>query len=200
MQEKMNDEKSTSENQEMEVNKLAFIGLKEVETGVFRGGALVTNQHGKPLEFRCTTAIKPTSVQKTLYGGTLHAHICVELIARPLFTALQEDPDVIIAKEADFIELRPSVEDPLLIVAKQGESFATEEKISEKAKKELLDSQSGRFEPITLTTHWQYHQDVACTLPNLRNMFARFDLIEPFSRIDNALALLHEKGVFSDGQ
>jgi len=54
---------------------LAFLSLVELEKDVFRGGVLVTDAQGKPIEFRCTSAIQPTAVQKTLYGGTLRAHM-----------------------------------------------------------------------------------------------------------------------------
>ena len=60
---------------EEELNNLAFVALAEVEEGVLRGGILVTDAQGKPVEFRCTSPIRPNAVQRTLYGGTLMTHI-----------------------------------------------------------------------------------------------------------------------------
>jgi hypothetical protein len=173
---------------------LAFIALAELEKDVFRGGVLVTDAQGKPLEFRCTSAIQPTAVQKTLYGGTLRAHMAVELTARPLLNAVKEKYDAVFVTQDDFIELRKAIQKPLLVVAKQGATLAAEQDTDTPVKSELLASPSGKFEPIVLTCHWEHADDIDATLPNLGTLFSRFDLIEPFERIANALKLLHEKG------
>jgi len=174
---------------------LAFIALCEIDKDVYRGGVLVTDAQGKPLEFRCTSAIQPTAVQKTLYGGTLRAHMSVELTARPLLTALKEKPDAVLVAQDDFIELRKLIEKPLLIVAKQGSTLATQQDADKPTRSELLASTSGKFEPVTVTCHWQHKEDIDTTMPDLGTLFSRFDLVEPFTRISNALKLLHEKGV-----
>ena len=66
-----------------ELNNIAFVVLANVEDGVLRGGILITDAHGKPLEFRCTSPIRPNAVQRTLYGSTLMPHIAVELVHCP---------------------------------------------------------------------------------------------------------------------
>lgn len=179
---------------EAALQSLAFISLVELEKDVFRGGVLVTDAQGKPLEFRCTSAIQPTAVQKTLYGGTLNAHMAVELTARPLLNAVKQEYDAVFVTQDDFIELRKAIKKPLLVVAKQGETLATQENAEEPSKSELLASPSGKFDPVVLTCHWQHAGDIDQTLPNLGVLFSRFDLIEPFARISSALTLLHEKG------
>jgi hypothetical protein len=177
---------------------LAFIALNELEKDVFRGGVLVTDAQGKPLEFRCTSPIQPTAVQKTLYGGTLRAHMSVELTARPLLAALKEKHDAVIVTQDDFLELRRLIAQPLLIVSKQGSKVATQQDPDNPAKSELLSSPTGKFEPVTVTCHWQHPEDIDATTANLASIFSRFDLVEPFARITNALKLLHEKGVVTN--
>ena len=179
---------------EAALQSLAFISLVELEKDVFRGGVLVTDAQGKPLEFRCTSAIQPTAVQKTLYGGTLNAHMAVELTARPLLNAVKQEYDAVFVTQDDFIELRKAIKKPLLVVAKQGATLARQENAEEPTKSELLASPSGKFDPVVLTCHWQHADDIDQTLPNLGVLFSRFDLIEPFARIGSALTLLHEKG------
>lgn len=174
---------------------IAFITLIELDGDVLRGGVLVTDSQGKPLEFRCTSAIQPTTVQKALYGNTLRSHISIELTARPLLNALSEKYDVVIVMQEDFIELRTLIEKPLLMVSKQGSSVALQQESNNTPKSKLLASPSGKFEPLIVTVHWQFADDIDADLSSL---FARFDLIEPFKRIDNALKLLHEKGAVKD--
>jgi hypothetical protein len=189
-----NQEQPTTAAPVTPMNTLAFISLTELERDIFRGGVLVTDSQGKPIEFRCTSAIQPTAVQKTLYGGTLKAHMAVELTARPLLNAVKEKYDAVFVTQEDFIELRKTIQKPLLLVAKQGSTLATQQDSESPAKSELLSSPSGKFDPVVLTCHWQHAEDIALTLPDLGSLFARFDFIEPFSRIESALKLLHEKG------
>src|SRR5574338_155199 len=50
----------------------------------YLGGYLVTNQWGRPLEFRLSTAVQPNRVQQILYAGTLEAYLCGDLIGKTL--------------------------------------------------------------------------------------------------------------------
>lgn len=53
----------------MEQTKLAFLSRLSFDNdSCIRGGILITDVNTKPLEFRVTAPIKPTSFQKTLYG------------------------------------------------------------------------------------------------------------------------------------
>ncbi|MCD6393593.1 MAG: hypothetical protein J7M40_08795, partial [Planctomycetes bacterium] len=102
---------------------IAFVMLAEVEDSVLRGGILVTDSHGKPLEFRCTSPIRPNAVQRTLYGGTLMPHIAVELVGKPLVQAIQTSPDVVLVQQEEFLSLRTRCEKPLLLARRQGEDL-----------------------------------------------------------------------------
>lgn len=48
------------------------------------GAAMVTNERGYPREFRVTTAVRPTGIQKALYGDSLERYLVVELIGQKL--------------------------------------------------------------------------------------------------------------------
>jgi len=75
--------------------KVALVGYLEFDnSGSYRGAILVTDDWGKPLEFRCTAPVKPTAVQRTLYGSTLTPHLLVALIVEPLMEALNAEPAV----------------------------------------------------------------------------------------------------------
>src|SRR6478609_5141194 len=52
------------------------------EANGYLGGYLVTNQWGRPLEFRLSSAVQPNRVQQVLYGGTLEPYVCADLIGR----------------------------------------------------------------------------------------------------------------------
>ena len=88
----------------MEIAKLAFLETYTLEENAgIMGAILVTDSDTKPLEFRVTAPIKPTSFQKTLYGDVLLEHILVELISLPLLNAINEQVDLIIVRDPFFL-------------------------------------------------------------------------------------------------
>jgi hypothetical protein len=75
--------------------KVAFLGYLQFDNGAsYRGAILVTDDCGRPLDFRCTAPVKPTAVQRALNGASLIPHVLVALIAKPLMDALNEEPAV----------------------------------------------------------------------------------------------------------
>jgi hypothetical protein len=181
-----------------ELNNLAFVTLAEVEDGVLRGGILVTDAHGKPVEFRCTSPIRPNAVQRTLYGATLMPHIAVELVGKPLVQAVQASPDVVLVQQEDFLSLRTRCEKPLLLARRQGEDMQLSEESGKRRPEEVLSSPSGKFAPVVVTCHWDYPDDIVQCKEGLGWMFSNCDLVEPFQRVKTALAKLHEQGVISE--
>jgi hypothetical protein len=88
----------------MDIAKLAFLETYNLpDNGGIMGAVLVTDAETKPLEFRVTAPIKPTSFQKTLYGDVLLEHVLVELIAIPLLNAINEQVDMILVKDPLFL-------------------------------------------------------------------------------------------------
>lgn len=177
---------------------LAFVALAEVEDGVLRGGILITDAHGKPVEFRCTSPIQPNAVQRTLYGGTLMPHIAVELVGKPLVQAVQASPDIVLIQQDEFLSLRTRCEKPLLLARRQGEEIQLSEESGKSMPEELLSSPSGKFAPVVVTCHWDYPDDIVQCKEGLGWMFSNCDLVEPFERVKTALSTLHEQGVLSE--
>jgi hypothetical protein len=171
--------------------KVAFLSYVELDKGgAGRGAILVTDQATKPVEFRCTTLIRPTAVQRTLYGETLRPHIAVELVGRQLMHALEEKPSVVVVKDPMFLELRPNLEVHLVCVRKQGEHMAAPPRGpggQDPKSEDVLACDSGKFQPLVLTTHWQYGSEMPSALELLRPVFASADLLEPFDRMERAV-------------
>src|SRR5437667_439716 len=84
---------------------LGFMTILQDQAG-FLGGYLVTNQWGRPLEFRLSTAVQPNRVQQILYGETLLPYICGELIGKTLFEKTTEQPQMIVTDKEAALELR----------------------------------------------------------------------------------------------
>src|SRR5713226_6672745 len=156
--------------------RLAFLSYVETEKGLAgRGAALVTDHVTKPLEFRCTTPIKPNPVQRTLYGETLRSYIATDLVGHPLIDAIQEKPQVVIVQDLSFLDLRPKIPHYLVCLGKQGEQFrasSMNHPKQESADPGLLVCDSGKFQPLTSITHWKYSSELPAILEVLRPVFA----------------------------
>jgi hypothetical protein len=168
--------------------RVGFLAFKEFERG-YRGGILVTDGGGRPLEFRCTSPIRPNQVQRVLYGRTLLPHIAVQLMGVPLTASVSEKPSLIIVNQGVFLDLRESVHQPVLLVRRQGETLAAEDPVQKRTEPEgvLLECEGSRFDPVVIETHRKYRDEVTQSRQHLRDMFDRLDLLEPFERVVKAL-------------
>jgi len=77
-------------------------------------GLLVTNRFGRPLEFQCTTPVKPNRTQQLLYGPTLIPFILGELTGRTLLEKAAVKPHLVVTDREDILDLRNHVSIPVL--------------------------------------------------------------------------------------
>ena len=175
--------------------RLAFLGYSEFDKG-YRGGILVTDEWGKPLEFRCTSPVHPNPVQRTLYGETLLPHIAVELIGAPLLRTVEQKPEAVIIHDEIFFDVRRHSEVAVIRLRRQGEEVTVRDSNgTAKATPIVMDSPSGKFEPIVIEAHREFSHDSAAYGERLIELFGRWDLIEPFDRLTKALEYVHQQKV-----
>lgn len=92
---------------------IGFLTAIEVPERGFVGGLLVTNHYGRPLEFQCTTPVKPNRTQEILYGPTLVPYLLGELIGRTLVDKVGIKPDLVLTEQEQLLELRNHVATPV---------------------------------------------------------------------------------------
>lgn len=163
----------------MDINKIAFLETYTLEdNGGVMGAILVTDSETKPLEFRVTAPIKPTTFQKTLYGDVLLEHILVELISVPLLNAINEQIDLILVK------------DPLFLGAnsKQGVrvvNILTDEKSKSRggSKAEELKQVGATSEKVFVETSKKFEAELGGIKESLERVAEHRNLIEPFERL-----------------
>jgi hypothetical protein len=96
-------------------NTLMFLHVhKYDEQASYRGAFLSTDGDTTPTEFRCTNIIKPTKLQRTLYGKILEEHIYVELIASPLLNSAHKQPDLVIISDELLLNFRDKISVPVI--------------------------------------------------------------------------------------
>ena len=91
-------------------------------------------------------------------------------------------------KDEIFFDVRHQSGAPIIRLHRQGEKVIVSE-TSDKAKPTpiMMDSPSGRFQPIAIEGHREFSEDLAPRRHKLSELFGRWDLIEPFDRLAKAL-------------
>ena len=80
------------------------------------GGYLVLNAAGRPLEFQCTTPIKPSRPQEILYGETLTPFLYGEQIGQTLLNRSKTETAYVLTDVEPVLAVQDFVERPLIFV------------------------------------------------------------------------------------
>ena len=146
--------------------KLGFLTAIELPGGGHVGGLLVTNRFGRPLEFQCTTPVKPNRTQEILYGPTLRPFVLGELIGKTLVEKATVKPDLVLTEDDELLEVRPHIDRPAGTVCDGGDM--------------RLGKRSIRF-------HADHGSDETKLGGKAAGVPDHADLTEPFDRIREAL-------------
>ena len=170
--------------------KLALTPDKKGYIGAF----FVMDYAGKPEELRVTFPVKPSSMQRVLYGASLIPHIGLKLCAVPLYETLTNVPPIVLVDDERFL--------PLADIAK-GYVFAVQ--AYQKARLPHSDSDFPTLE-ITIEPANENFKKVRAMYPanydemdrdialrEIRAIAHRMDLLELFERVGRALAVLSEE-------
>ncbi|MCA9079857.1 MAG: hypothetical protein KDA58_04830 [Planctomycetaceae bacterium] len=152
---------------------LGFMHVAQTDAG-FVGGLLVTNRQGRPLEFQCTTPLRPNNTQQMLYGPTLRPYIFADLLGKTLFDRVAVKPDLIVVQQPELLDLRPLIAAPVGCIAEPTEG-------------DLPDETRIQLGGQHLRIHAEAHEDrdalhaASSLIPN------DADLAEPLDRVRDAL-------------
>ena len=172
---------------------IAYMTLTAISPGLFRGGVLVVDTDGKPVDFRCTSAIKPNAMQKILYGDTLTGHMAVSLCGQPLMDAMTCNPSVMVVGRPGLLDLRRETCASVLWVRRQSDMIPRNETAPASDEQELVASESGQFETVSISPHNAFAGDIDDGIPPIRLLASAIDPLEPFSRIEAALKWVQDK-------
>ena len=187
-------EQKTKDQVRSQEHRRSLIGFLSVEStsdnaGLI-GAILVTDERGYPLEFRCTTPVRPTAIQKTLYGALLKPYVSVELCGKRLLAEVQRKPALVVTPSQDLLPLS-SEQVPIVTVLRAGEVIETES-LARHLDRERVESSSGSFQPIVIMSRQDQQAEMIAVKTTLNELFRNFDLLEPFDRIKTALKALAE--------
>ncbi len=159
--------------------RLGYLTALETDDGAFVAGLLVTNRFGRPLEFQCTSAVRPTHAQTLLYGATLRPFLLGELMGRALLDRLATTPDLLLTDNDAILELRNHVGVPMARVGDDSPSNAPADTAPPLGRV--------RIGQRILTIHTSHQSDVAALHHGATRISADADLQEPLERVRQAL-------------
>ncbi|MCA9098004.1 MAG: hypothetical protein KDA36_06450 [Planctomycetaceae bacterium] len=160
--------------------RLGFLTTLEVPEQGFVGGLLVTTRHGRPLEFQCTSPVKPNRTVEILYGPSLGPFLLGELIGKTLIEKVGVKPHLVLTEQEEVLELRNHVGTPIACVDSL-ESPAEEADPNAETPKLRLGRQFIRFHPPHLD------EDQQVVTAHMKEITREADLREPFQRVREAL-------------
>jgi hypothetical protein len=158
------------------------------ESNGYLGGYLVTNQWGRPLEFRLSTAVQPNRVQQILYGGTLQPYICADLIGKTLVDKTGVPVQLLLTDTEAVLDLRLRLEVPVAWLAPPGPKTSPDP--LERAEGSGISTSQG-----TVFCHPRFPQDKAPVRELLDRLEGTVELGEPFVRIREAIGEARKMGV-----
>lgn len=153
--------------------RLGFLAAVELRDGGFVGGLLVTDRFGRPLEFQCTTPVKPNRTQELLYGPTLVPFILGELLGRTLIERVSVKPTLIFTSRPEMLELRLFIETPVLCLSDEATDASVESVV--------------RVGTNSFRVSSEFPEDRESATRLAKPVTSDADLSEPIARVDEAL-------------
>ena len=152
--------------------RLGFMAALEVDGRGHVGGLLVTSHNGRPLEFQCTTPVKPDRTQEILYGRALKPWLLGELIGSTLLKRVGIKPDLVVVRNEEMLELRNHTETPVAFLSDTAAAVST-----------VTQTMGGRC----LHFHSDHATDADLLESRIHLVPDQADLEEPMERVREAL-------------
>lgn len=166
----MTEERHESQAQNDEDICLAYLSCPQDGAKGFLGALLVTDSRTRPIHFGYVAPVRPTTMQRVLYGRTLDCHVKIDVIAKKLAAeGLARKPDVVFVDSESLLAARRLFNVPMARLAAKS------------------DAQAG----VTIST---YQYDTGGNTPDaeyigriVATLEQTVDLLNPFERIREAI-------------
>jgi hypothetical protein len=170
--------------------RIAYLGRCTYENGnAHRSGMLVLDHKGVPVEFRCTSPVRPNDVQRRLYGQSLEPYMLVEVMGKPLLREIKTGYDLLVVGDALFLNLRSTVAIPVVFLREQGTIHRTSSALVDE---DVSFSRGTDVSTVVLSVFKTHEEDRKLAASILHEVSSSLDPMEPFTRITAALDKIHE--------
>lgn len=170
---------------------LGFLVLEQTATDEgFIAALMVTDNRGYPLEFRATTPVKPSLVQKTLYGGQLEHFVGVELCGKALIRESARKPGLVLVPDRSLLDVADEADVGMVALWRAGEALRVEDEVAASGKRGTIKPADSSFQPLVYEGRFSSAEAEREAVGYLEQCASRFDLADAFERIRTALELL----------
>ena len=158
---------------------LGFLHIRRSSPEVFRGGYLITSEYGRPIEFHYSSEVTVPRSHQVLYGKQFEPQLSADVLAKPMTDRQGTAPRLILVDTPALLDLRRLIPAPVVLVQPRPDLVG--EKLEEGVDP-LLPPQA----------HPDFTKDLAA-FEKIRSLVPPgFDWMEPFARIEEALAEIRE--------
>jgi len=165
--------------------------------GIYTGAVMITDFRGIPVDFNYVEPIKPTRLERVLYGNALEAYLREELILQNLVKSVTKKPEVLICQDSSLVvPARSLVKYPVIAIEQYSglplETAGTYERLPDGECFIYQVEEVGP--PIKVCFGFSPQQaEVEALLHILKEAAGYMDLLEPFRRIVKALDVIIEE-------
>ncbi|PNR97210.1 hypothetical protein [Petrotoga sp. 9PWA.NaAc.5.4] len=155
---------------------IGYFSLYKSENETYAGGFLILNEKGIPVSFKYTDPVKPTRIQKIIYGNNLKNYFAFEILTnKDLFSP--HDVEIIFTDDKDILNYA-DIEKTIiyLIEVNSDVGFGVKEK---EGVIPIDENKSLKFYSTKIVD--------STLLKKIRSYAEVFDLLEPFRRLKEAL-------------
>src|SRR6056297_255905 len=157
---------------------LGYLMVTRTSDNEYVGGIMVTDPYAIPVEFKYSEPIKPTGLQKILYGNSIEKYLLVDVIAKKLLQNIEEKPKFILIEDSRLLDIQFKTPIIYINMPTKGSEESKEGSVRDELTKESLESGYEIIFSGTLTsddTKW------------LERISDEIDILEPFHRLREAL-------------
>jgi hypothetical protein len=167
-----------------------YLVVRVGDDGTYVGGLMVTDRHGLPLDFRYTDAIKPTRLQKALYGGVLDRYLRSEVVLRTLLGALSEKPTLLLVEDDRLLDEEVPGITVLSASPSRADRLGARGEIREESPGVFLVQADDEQSPLRVAVAPEANGAAAAATEALVALAETMDLLEPADRVRRALDLI----------
>jgi hypothetical protein len=163
--------------------RLGFMTAVEIGDRSYVGGLLITDRFGRPLEFQCTTPVKPNRTQELLYGPTLVPFILGDLLGKALLDRVSVKPLLVMTSRIEMLQLRTKVDVPIIYdeASSETDSKATQ------SEQPVAKEQAVPIGRQTFRTHEDFTDDRSTVEQISQQLSNDANMHEPLERVGDAL-------------
>ena len=84
---------------------LCYLVCIKDASGAYLGALMLTDHRARPQYFSYVLPVRPTRMQRILYGSTLEEHLRIDVIGHKLLQQIPKKPDIIFVENLDWISI-----------------------------------------------------------------------------------------------